>query len=428
MRKVHLYIISCAALLLHTIFIDAQITREKLDEDIQYGSGVYHPYVMGDNSDTPAPKGYKPFYISHYGRHGCRYHTSPDKLIAAKNGLDLARDKELLTAKGRELLGIIDAQLDYSKGMWGELTERGAAEHKAIASRMYQRFKPVWNNKERRKVRSLSSLVQRCLSSELYSTHALKACAPQLDFSFTTGRRYFPMICPDAPAMQFTYIAEFYAAQMENELDAKPLFELIFNQPQVMEELVDPVAFARSVFLAWAIGESLDDCRFDLRNFLDMGQITALARGENNRILYGNLRNGEFGESRVALTSVLLREIVERAEEALAEGSEIAADLRYGHDTGLMPLLAYIGLDGYDVTVDFAGGCDSYDATTLIPMASNLQIVWYRNKANDILVKFLVNEQERSLSDIQGRQVPEPFVGVYYKWDEVREYLKGLYQ
>ena len=30
------------------------------------------PYEGGPYADTPAPKGYKAFYISHYGRHGSR--------------------------------------------------------------------------------------------------------------------------------------------------------------------------------------------------------------------------------------------------------------------------------------------------------------------------------------------------------------------
>ena len=32
-----------------------------------------HSYEFNPIQDTKAPKGFKPFYISHYGRHGSRY-------------------------------------------------------------------------------------------------------------------------------------------------------------------------------------------------------------------------------------------------------------------------------------------------------------------------------------------------------------------
>ena len=32
-----------------------------------------HSYEFNPIEDTPAPKGFKPFYISHYGRHGSRW-------------------------------------------------------------------------------------------------------------------------------------------------------------------------------------------------------------------------------------------------------------------------------------------------------------------------------------------------------------------
>ena len=35
-------------------------------------AGVVHAYEFLPLKDTPAPKGFQPFYISHYGRHGSR--------------------------------------------------------------------------------------------------------------------------------------------------------------------------------------------------------------------------------------------------------------------------------------------------------------------------------------------------------------------
>ena len=52
-------------------------------------------------------------------------------------------------------------------------------------------------------------------------------------------------------------------------------------------------------------------------------------------------------------------------------------------------------------------------------MASNLQIIFYRNKSGDVLVKFLYQEQEKLLRGL------EPDFGPYYKWDRVKANLEG---
>ena len=54
-----------------------------------------------------------------------------------------------------------------------------------------------------------------------------------------------------------------------------------------------------------------------------------------------------------------------------------------------------------------------------IPFASNLQMVFYRNKAGDVLVKFLYNEKECLLRGL------EPVSGPYYRWETVKENIKG---
>ena len=48
----------------------AQSTREAILEDIARTGGVYYAYPVKEAIATPPPKGYKPFYISHYARHG----------------------------------------------------------------------------------------------------------------------------------------------------------------------------------------------------------------------------------------------------------------------------------------------------------------------------------------------------------------------
>ena len=50
-----------------------------------------------------APKGYKPFYISHYGRHGSRHESRESYITELTKIFDKADEMNLLTAKGKEL-------------------------------------------------------------------------------------------------------------------------------------------------------------------------------------------------------------------------------------------------------------------------------------------------------------------------------------
>ena len=46
---------------------------EQVRADWRKASGMEGPHRFDAPALTKAPKGYKPFYISHYGRHGSRY-------------------------------------------------------------------------------------------------------------------------------------------------------------------------------------------------------------------------------------------------------------------------------------------------------------------------------------------------------------------
>ena len=53
----------------------AQVTQENLEQRMTKAGCLFHSYEFDDVNDTPPPAGFKPFYISHYGRHGSRFHV-----------------------------------------------------------------------------------------------------------------------------------------------------------------------------------------------------------------------------------------------------------------------------------------------------------------------------------------------------------------
>lgn len=72
-------------------------TAERLREDPDRAAAVHHSYEYVATPDTPAPAGYTPFYVSHYGRHGSR-RSLGSNATAAFEYLTKAKEADCRTA------------------------------------------------------------------------------------------------------------------------------------------------------------------------------------------------------------------------------------------------------------------------------------------------------------------------------------------
>ena len=88
-------------------------------------AGVIHSYEFLPLKDTPAPTGFKPFYISHYGRHGSRSHSSDKSYVLLRDCLQTAKEEGILTSSGDSLLACALQMIQLHNGMDGRLTARG---------------------------------------------------------------------------------------------------------------------------------------------------------------------------------------------------------------------------------------------------------------------------------------------------------------
>ena len=129
-------------------------------------------------------------------------------------------------------------------------------------------------------------------------------------------------------------------------------------------------------------------------------------------------RSVEFGEKATEPSATLVREIAARADEAVAD-DRIAADLRFGHDSGLWPLAGFLGIEGPGDTVPFAEAAEKCPPWKWMSMGSNFQMVFYRDRNRETLVKILWNEREMRLKGL------EPCPPPYYRWRDVRERLSS---
>ena len=121
-----------------------------------------------------------------------------------------------------------------------------------------------------------------------------------------------------------------------------------------------------------------------------------------------------------ALAETLLDDIVSRAGEDMAAG-EPSVRLRFGHDGCIMALLTLMRIDGWTTPVTDPAKIKDVWQVHRIPMASNMQFVFYRNKKNpdDVLVRVLLNEKELRLP-LPGDRAP------YYRWEDFRDFYAGI--
>lgn len=87
-----------------------------------------------------------------------------------------------------------------------------------------------------------------------------------------------------------------------------------------------------------------------------------------------------------------------------------------------MPLTALLGIEGcHTDETDPARLADSFANYRVVPMAANLQMIFFRpvGGEGDILVRVFLNERDATL--------PLPKVdGSYYRWNDMRPYLQSL--
>ena len=75
-----------ASLSLACLPVFGQTTRDEMFATIEKTGGVYYAYpALKATQNTPAPKGYTPFFINHYSRHGSRYLISHKDYLRVKD-------------------------------------------------------------------------------------------------------------------------------------------------------------------------------------------------------------------------------------------------------------------------------------------------------------------------------------------------------
>lgn len=373
---------------------------------------VLDPYEYLPADETPVPKGYKPFYISHYGRHGSRSDWPADGYRGVVDKFSRAHEAGLLTEQGEKAYGTVLEIFRRYDDMGGRLTPRGAREHRQIAGRMYNKYKKVFRSGSRR-VRAISSVSPRCIISMAAFTGELLSRDPKLDIGWDTGDRYMAYISGgDTPELRRDTEPILQAHKAAHPRDTATFLKNVFKDPAAAFAIAGPAEAFLNETLDIAVASGAFDCDDSL---LRLFSFDDLYWHEQYYSIYMYLRqcnSVEFGDTRMANPEIkaFFKDVADKADEVIANGNYVA-DLRFGHDTHLLAICSRLGLEGIGERLD-AKQCGNWVCSMFAPFAGNLQMIFYRNKSGDVLVKFYLNERETSLISLPG--------GPYYRWDDVK--------
>ena len=425
MKRVLTILVVCCSLCVAR----GQVVLDIIRQSPGYASCNYDVYPDSiPDKLTAAPKGKHPFYISHYGRHGSRYinrrsgYEIPYKMIVQANGVDE------LTAMGKRVFSEMNFILNDSEDRWGDLTTLGKIQQLQIARRMIDRFPEVFADSAN--VSAISTVVPRCMMSMESFLIGLTQQNPRLRITMDASRRTQGYMNYQDPLLRINKMTpkaqKAYDAYIASRVGNSRLMEMLFKNPDIVKELVDETFFS---YYLMKMGLFQLNTHLNQNTFLtDLFTAEDLYRmWQIDNVLwyvrYGfcPLNGGDYPYTQ----RHLLRQIIADADSCLRLDTP-GAQLRFGHDTVLLPLVCLLGINGYDLQTNNLEEIETrgWWSSSVFPMGSNVQFIFYRSspRDKDVLFKVLLNEQEARLP-IRTDCAP------YYHWrDFRRHYLKKLDQ
>lgn len=418
MKIKNLFLLASLAMVMPTT---AQTPQEDFKRDITLSGSNYVAYRGPQKELTPAPKGYKPFYLSHYGRHGSRYMIGKAAYDVPYFSLLKAKQEGKLTPKGEETLRKVALIREDAKGRDGELTPLGALQHQGITRRMMERFPEIFAGKTN--IEARSTVVIRCILSMENGLQAMLRKNPQLHIFHDAS--YHDMYYMNQGDKRLDSLKNCIGRKTVQEEFTKKhdcydrVMKELFNDPAWVKQNINPRDLNWKLFeMAGAIqGTELRGkvSLYDLFNEEEIYQNWVVSNSWW-QMSYGY--SPYTGNEQPYSQRNLLRDIIEKADSCIALAHP-GATLRYGHDTMVTPLVCLLNLNGYGEEIKepekIATQWFDYKIT---PMATNLQFVFYRKaKSDDILVKVLLNEDEATLP-IKSDVAP------YYHWNDFKAYCQ----
>ena len=401
----------------------AQSAFSFVEGNRNFPAGEYAIYPENDLPQlTPAPEGYTPFYISHYGRHGSRYLNDIKGYMEPYKTLHEADSLGKLSAIGQMALQEIKQYIANAQGRWGDLSYKGQLQQRHISHRMSQNFPEVFSHGAF--VDARSTIVTRCELS--MGAAVLQLVKEHPDLSVTMNNSYSDMWYMNHQNKSLRDSAETNRTEKALNAFIKSRWFMVqklnqlFNDTVYVHQNVDTVWLAYYLIKAALTQQNTERSNLPnpLLHFFSVNDLYRFWQVEN---AWSYIHSGfcELNDAKQPyMQACLLRKIIDEADSVI-DNRQHGISLRFGHGTILLPLVCLMGINGYDYMTDDLESLEQkgWWASRVFPMAGNIQIVFYHKNTNDHnpLVKVLLNEKEAKLP------LPSDLTP-YYRWSDFRDY------
>ena len=427
MRQFTLIIIAVIA----CMTLNAATPRKQIIGNFDRSASNHYAYPFGTDADipqlTPTPAGYEPFFIDHYGRHGSRWLTNGKTYERPLKELTKAKEAGMLNLQGDLLLRQLSLVNETSKQRVGDLSDEGAEQHQAIAERMFRNFPEVFQGNAH--VDAKSTVIIRCILSMQNETMRLRTLNPELRIN--TDASYHDMYY-----MGWGYGEDTLANDLRKSVDpiSNGMYDQYLHPERFIAQLVNDTAWAaanlggrqrmRDVFdIAGSLQGHHSFSDISLYHYFSNTEVFELWRLKNIYWYIHWANAPQNGNRMPYIERALLRDMIKKAGEAIATG-ERGANLRFGHETCVLPLACLMEIDSVNYSCDDLNTLhEHWQDFNIIPKACNIQMIFYRpvgtagNSINDVLVKVLFNEHEATLP-------VKPVTGPYYRWSDLKKYYE----
>jgi len=402
----------------------AQTSKAELRVHPELASGNYCNYPQPTGHITAPPKGYEPFYITHYGRHGARYMTDDDHYKYVIGKMDTAQMYGLLTPKGQETLERLKIAAEDARRRDGDLTPLGGRQHRAIAHRMCTNYPELLMQPV--SIKANSSTVRRCMLSMANFCQELIALNPSLTMTMDASEHdmYYmipndSIVIPEAETDGPLY--EKLDSFRHEKLNGRRLMDVLFKHPSSLSYIdsIDSYQLADGLWNIVSDMQCLPELNLQLDDLLTEDELIDGFRVYNaSWCLWEGLMPG--AQPSYYAIYPLLKNFLDEASQIIQSG-ERGVRLRFGHDSVVLPFSYILGFqEAINGTDDMENLHERFALFRLIPMAGNIQWVFFRKQgSNDILVKFLMNENETTIP-IATDCAP------FYHWKDVELYYRRM--
>ncbi len=402
----------------------AQQAKKDIAANHQLAGSTYYAYPGPQKALTPAPAGEHPFYISHYGRHGSRFLIDKNDYLKPLAILEEADAKGKLSPKGYEVLDKVKLMSNEALNRYGELTPLGAQQHKGIAKRMMERFPDVFADSA--VIDAKSTIVIRCILSMENELQQMLTLNPQLKITHdASAHDMYYMNLDDhhlGKLVKKSIADSLYNIWEKKNINPNPLMSRLFNDMVYVNKHINARKLNHQLFeLATILQNSESRHKISMYDIFTDDDLYNEWRSEN-LWWYIYMGANPYTDGKMPYSQRnLLRNIISQADSCIALPRP-GATLRFGHDSMVMPLVCLMGINGYDQQIADLNDVDirGWRLYNVVPMAANIQFIFYRKDVNDkdVLVKILLNENEATIP-VKTEIAP------YYHWKDVEAYYNA---